>query len=245
MKYLPVFVFGLALVFTNHIKAQTKPKPAKSAIKPSTAVSNKPLLKTHADSASYALGMNIAQSLNTDIGNLNTKLIAQGLQDVFNKKTPLFDGEAIYSILTSYSEKTKEEKAQLVVKEGEAFLQKNKTKPAIITTPSGLQYEVIKEGTGLSPAAYDTVTVHYRGSLLDGTEFDASYDRQEPLTIKLGNVIPGWTEGLQLMKVGSKYKFYIPHQLGYGLHGAPPTIPAGSVLIFEVELLDFKKPAQP
>ena len=232
MKYLSIPAFAFCFLLSADISAQSNPSQSVSSTAP---VVN---LKTEADSASYALGMNIAQSLNQDLGNLNTKLIAQGLQDVFDKKTPKFDDATIYSILSSYSSKVLEEKAQAKQKE---FFDTVTTKPGIKSTASGLQYEVIKQGTGVKPTASDSVTVHYRGTLPDGTEFDASYERGEPLTIQLGNVIPGWTEGVQLMSVGSKYKFYVPYHLGYGLRGAPPTIPGGSPLIFEIELLDVKK----
>ena len=130
-------------------------------------------------------------------------------------------------------------KAKPNITAGEKFLAQNKTKPGVKTTASGLQYEVIKEGTGVKPTAADTVVAHYSGKLLNGTEFDNSYKRGQPLTIPVSGVIKGWTEALQMMSVGSKYKLYIPYQLGYGLNDMGP-IPAGSVLIFEVELLDVK-----
>lgn len=223
------------LFFITSVKAQSK-----TPVKPTApaTVQKEVVLKTESDSASYALGMNIAQSLNQDLGDLNTKLIAQGLQDVFDKKPMKFDEAEIYTILSTYSQKILEEKASVRQKE---FFDQNKGIAGLKTTTSGLQYEVIKEGAGAKPAASDSVTVHYRGTLPDGTEFDASYERNEPLTLQLGNVIPGWTEGVQLMSVGSKYKFYIPYELGYGLRGAPPAIPGGSPLIFEIELLDVKK----
>jgi len=123
---------------------------------------------------------------------------------------------------------------------GTAFLEQNKTKSGIITTASGLQYEIITAGTGIKPTAQDSVTCNYMGTLLDGTEFDNSYKRGEPITFNLGGVIRGWTEGLQLMSEGAKYKFYVPYALGYGAHDYGP-IPGGSVLIFEVDLLKVIK----
>ena len=126
------------------------------------------------------------------------------------------------------------------IEEGRKFLAQNKLKPGVITTASGLQYEVIREGTGIKPAAVDTFVCHYRGTLLNGTEFDASYNRNQPLVMGVSQVIRGWTEGLQLMPVGSKYKFYIPYDLAYGTNDQGP-IPGGSLLVFEVELLDVKK----
>ena len=133
-----------------------------------------------------------------------------------------------------------EAKAKPNISAGQKFLATNKTKQGVRTTPSGLQYEVITEGTGIKPTASDTVVTHYRGTLIDGTEFDNSYNRGQPATFPVGGVIKGWTEALQLMPAGSKYKLYIPHNLAYGTNETGP-IPAGSVLIFEVELLEVKK----
>ncbi len=223
-------------------QTKAKPKPTPSSQKSvATPTAQETALKTLADSASYALGTNIAQNLKNDLGDLNTKLLIRAMQDVFNNGKTLLTEEVAYSTLSSYSEKVQKEKSEAVVKAGQAFLEKNKTRPEVKTTASGLQYEVIKEGSGAKPTAADSVTVHYRGTLTDGTEFDASYNRNEPLTVQLGQVIRGWTEGVQLMTVGSKYKFYIPYELGYGLRGAPPTIPGGSTLIFEIELLKIEK----
>jgi FKBP-type peptidyl-prolyl cis-trans isomerase FklB len=225
---------------------QTKVKPKTAPSKPiATPLVQEPALKTLADSASYALGNNIAHNLKNDLGDLNTNLLIRAMQDVFNNGKSLLTEEIAYSVLSSYSEKVQKEKSEAVVKAGQAFLEKNKARAEVKTTASGLQYEVIKEGSGAKPTAADSVTVHYRGTLTDGTEFDASYNRNEPLTIQLGQVIPGWTEGVQLMTVGSKYKFYVPYELGYGLRGAQPTIPGGSALIFEIELLKISKAANP
>lgn len=231
MKYFFLLAAACLFLFAN-VLAQSKTPAAPATVQKDV------VLKTESDSASYALGMNIAQSLNQDLGDLNTKLVAQGLQDVFDKKPAKFDEAEIYTILSTYSQKVLQQKADVQQKE---FFAQNKGKAGITTTASGLQYEVLKQATGAKPTAQDSVTVHYRGMLPDGTEFDASYEREEPLTIPLGSVIPGWTEGVQLMSVGSKYKFYIPYQLGYGLRGAPPAIPGGSPLVFEIELLDIKK----
>jgi FKBP-type peptidyl-prolyl cis-trans isomerase len=126
--------------------------------------------------------------------------------------------------------------------EGEAFLAKNKARKEVKTTASGLQYEVLTEGTGANPKATDTVTVNYKGTLMDGTTFDSSYDRGQPATFVLNQVIPGWTEGVQLMKVGSKYKFYIPSALGYGERGAGGVIGPNAPLVFEVELVSIGQP---
>ncbi|MBO9594027.1 MAG: FKBP-type peptidyl-prolyl cis-trans isomerase [Niabella sp.] len=241
MKY--VLTIGL-LAGSVSLFAQAKPKPRPATVKKPAAApvaATSPALKTLADSASYAIGVNIAQSIKKDIGDLNTAVMMDAMKATFNGKKPALSDETLMSVMMTYSEKAKEAQSQTTINAGRAFLEKNKTQPGIKTTASGLQYIVLTEGTGAKPAAEDTAICHYRGSLLDSTEFDNSYDRGEPLTIPVSAVIKGWTEGLQLMSKGSKYKFFIPYELGYGLRGAPPTIPGGSVLIFEVELVDVKK----
>jgi FKBP-type peptidyl-prolyl cis-trans isomerase FklB len=144
------------------------------------------------------------------------------------------------ALLNNYMVKLQQDKVKPAIEEGNKFLAQNKLKPGVKTTASGLQYEVITEGQGNKPAAIDTFVAHYRGTLLNGTEFDASYNRGQPLTLGVSQVIRGWTEGLQLMPIGSKYKFWIPYDLGYGVMGQGQ-IPGGALLIFEVELLDVKK----
>ena len=230
---------GLALLASSGF-AQRKPA-AKPMLSKATNNDSIPVLKTMTDSASYALGLNIAQSLKKNLGDLKPSLILQAMKNEFAGKIPFLDEAVTYSVLNKYSAQAKEKEAQATIDEGRAFLATNKTKSGIITTASGLQYEVLKKGTGAIPAAEDTVTVHYRGTLLNGHEFDASYNRNEPLTLPLSSVIKGWIQGVQLMTVGSKYKFDIPYELGYGLRGAPPSIPGGSILIFEIELLSIKK----
>ena len=156
-------------------------------------------------------------------------------------KQPLLNEEAVNMCVNKLMNEVQESKSKPTIEAGKAFLEKNKSKPGVKTTASGLQYEVITEGTGIKPTTVDTFVAHYRGTLLDGTEFDASYNRGQPLVYPVTGVIRGWTEGLQLMAVGSKYKFYIPYNLAYGTNdnGA---IPGGSMLIFELDLLDVKKP---
>jgi FKBP-type peptidyl-prolyl cis-trans isomerase len=150
------------------------------------------------------------------------------------------DEGASQVVLSNYLSAKKSEKANANIATGEKFLAQNKTKPGVKTTPSGLQYEVLTEGSGASPTAADQVTVNYKGTLLDGTEFDNSYKRGQPITFALNGVIPGWTEGLQLMTPGSKYRFWIPYNLGYGANGYS-SIPGGALLVFEVELIEVKK----
>jgi FKBP-type peptidyl-prolyl cis-trans isomerase len=189
--------------------------------------------------ASYALGMNIGSSLAVDGITPNPKQFLKGMNDVISGgKTRFTEDEAIQIIQTAYSAMMDKRSSEDMQK-GIDFLVKNGKKAGVITTSSGLQYEVIKEGTGAKPDASDIVKVNYEGMLIDGMTFDSS--GSTPVEFPLNQVISGWTEGVQLMSVGSKYKFYIPSELGYGAMGAPPMIPPNSVLIFEVELLDINK----
>jgi FKBP-type peptidyl-prolyl cis-trans isomerase FklB len=229
-------VFSCLLVVFASVVAQ----PGKPAAKPAA----KPLLKTLNDSASYAIGVSMASFYKQQgITGLSTSLIARAINDVYGNKPTLLQEGSANEIMNKVMMKIQEDKVKPAVEAGNTFCSENKKRPGVKTTASGLQYEVIKEGTGIKPTALDTFVAHYRGTLLNGTQFDASYDRGQPLTLPVTSVIRGWTEGLQLMPVGSTYKFYIPHNLAYGLfdNGA---IPGGSTLVFEVELLDVKKRSQ-
>lgn len=203
-------------------------------------------LKTATDSASYAIGVstgaNYKENLKTFPGgeaNLDV-LIAGFVQAIKGDSTKMSMEEAQAYLQTYFVEAQAREAAKLK-EEGEKFLTENKAKEGVITTPSGLQYKVEVEGTGAKPTAEDQVKVHYTGTLLDGTKFDSSLDRGEPLVFGVGNVIKGWTEGLQIMPVGSKYTFWIPSDLGYGERGAGQDIKPNSVLKFEIELLEIVK----
>ena len=198
-------------------------------------------LKNANDSASYAIGIGIANFYgHQGIQHLNTDLIARAIRDIFNDTTVLLNDDQANKVIMDYLGKIELEKAKPVIEEGERFLAENKKKPGVITTSSGLQYEILKKGTGAMPADTATVLCHYKGELLNGEEFDNSYNRGEPMSFKVNGVIEGWTEALKLMRVGSTYKLYIPHYLAYGTMDRNP-IPGGSVLIFEVELLDIQK----
>lgn len=188
--------------------------------------------------ASYAFGMSIGTSLkNAGMTELDYNEMIKGMQDVIkDKKTTLTIEEAQMLIQNAISE-AQNRSAAANQEKGQKFLADNGKKPNVKTTASGLQYEVIKEGTGAHPKETDVVTVHYTGSTIDGKVFDSSIERNEPATFTLSEVIPGWTEGLQLMTVGSKYKFYIPSELAYGPMGAGGIIGPNETLIFEVELL--------
>ncbi len=231
----------LLLAGFSALNAQTTKPTTKTVVKPVTQPVK--VLKTTNDSISYVLGeiaaFNLVQQGLGEI-KINNTVFMRALNDILGKKQTLLDDVTANVLLNNYMVKLQQEKCKPAIDEGNKFLAQNKLKPGIKTTASGLQYEVIAEGQGIKPAAVDTFVAHYRGTLLNGTEFDASYNRNQPLTLGVSQVIPGWTEGLQLMPVGSKYKFYIPYNLGYGVMGQGQ-IPGGALLIFEVELLDVKK----
>ncbi|HET6994999.1 MAG TPA: FKBP-type peptidyl-prolyl cis-trans isomerase [Chitinophagaceae bacterium] len=191
--------------------------------------------------SSYAIGLNNATFFKQQgITNFDTAIIGKALRDVLGNKPSQLDDQAATKVMNKMIILRQEEMAKPVIEAGRMFLANNKKRPGVKVTKSGLQYEIIRQGKGIRPLKTDTFICHYRGKLTDGTEFDASYNRNEPLRLGVSQVIRGRTEGLQLMPVGSKYKFYIPYELAYGPFDNPP-IPGGSVLIFEVELLNVKK----
>ncbi len=209
------------------------------------AFSADPSLATQKQRASYGVGMNVGKSFKHEMIDLDLDAFTRGFKDVMtDAKLGLTDAElneAMSKLRTDVQQKVSEagEKSK---KEGTDFLAKNKTEKGVQTTPSGLQYIVIKEGTGPTPKETDTVKVNYRGTLINGTEFDSSYARNEPAVFPVNGVIKGWVEALQKMKVGSKWKLFIPSDLAYG-ENAQGQIPANATLIFEVELLGIEKPA--
>jgi FKBP-type peptidyl-prolyl cis-trans isomerase FklB len=224
--------------------------PAKTPAKPSTT---KPLvLTTQKDKQSYAIGLNIGKSLHRDSVDIDPKILLRGLQDAVNDgKSLLTDDEiktTMMALQTDVRQKQEAKRQALIEsnkKEGQTFLAANATKEGVVTLPSGLQYKILKEGTGSKPTASDTVVCNYRGTLLDNTEFDSSYKRGQPATFPVGRVIKGWTEALQLMPVGSKWQLFIPADLAYGERGQGPVIGPNATLIFEVELLSIQeKPKQ-
>ncbi len=207
------------------------------------AADEKPLA-TQKEKASYGVGMNVGKSFKSDLIELDVDAFFRGFKDALaGTKPALTEAELEQAMLALRADVTKksEERVATNKKAGEDFLAKNKADKNVKSTESGLQYTVLKEGTGALPKATDTVKVHYRGSLLDGTEFDSSYKRNEPATFPVNQVIKGWTEALQKMKVGSKWKVFIPSDLAYGDQGQPPQIPPASVLVFEIELLEIEK----
>ncbi|MGB8357466.1 MAG: FKBP-type peptidyl-prolyl cis-trans isomerase [Bacteroidales bacterium] len=195
------------------------------------------------DSLAYSLGIASYFYYMGDSLNINPVLFAKGMIDAENKKNTL-DEQTAQGFVMSYMQNRQAEKMKMQygknIDEGEKFLAENKKREGVKETASGLQYEVITMGTGARPGPEETVKVHYTGTLMDGTKFDSSIDRNEPATFGVNQVIKGWQEGIQLMPVGSKFKFYVPYELAYGANGTGP-IPPYSTLIFEVELLDIIK----
>ncbi len=201
-------------------------------------------LETPAQKASYGIGLNMGKSLAQEgMGDLDSRAVAQGIDDALGKKEQQLTDEELmeaFAFLQTRAEEKMAETNREAVAAGEKFLEDNAKREGVKTTESGLQYEVLKEAEGPKPTADDVVTVHYEGSLTDGTVFDSSIKRGTPIDLPVGGVIPGWVEGLQLMSVGEKYKLYIPSELAYGEQSPSPLIPANSVLVFELELLDIK-----
>lgn len=192
---------------------------------------------------SYALGMDVGESLKRLDTGIDLDAFMKAIEDSLKDKELLLTREEASKIKKDFFMKIQKEVSEKNIKEGEAFLAENKKKKGVITTDSGLQYMVIKEGDGRKPKETDRVKVHYRGTLIDGTEFDSSHKRGQPATFQVKGVIPGWTEALQLMKEGSKYRIFVPSKLAYGERGAGPQIGPNSTLIFEVELLSIEENA--
>ena len=192
------------------------------------------------DKVSYALGMSIGRQLQQmNAAEVNVDDFAQAIKDVFASKTSLTDSEAQQAVQDFFQRKA-EEQADAAKAEGEAFLAENAKKEGVVSLPSGLQYQVLREGDGRKPAATDQVECHYEGTLINGQVFDSSYQRGQTATFGLNQVIAGWTEGLQLMQEGAKYRFFIPYHLAYGERGAGQSIPPFATLIFDVELVKVK-----
>ena len=230
--------------------SQTPPKSAAKppAAKPGAAVAKKPTvltLKTPKDKASYAIGLNIGKSMHKDSVDIDPSILVRGLKDgLAGSKALLTDDEVRAAMVALQTDLRKKQEEKMLVqgeankREGEAFLTENKTKDGVVTLASGLQYKILKEGTGPKPAATDTVVCNYKGTLLDNTEFDSSYKRG-PATFPVSGVIKGWTEALQLMPVGSKWQLFIPSDLAYGPPGKGGIGP-NATLVFEVELMSIQ-----
>lgn len=255
MKQLSA-LFVTALLATGAALAQDKPQDqpkattvqpeAQAQAQPQAAQGNKPAALQ--DRASYIIGLNLGQSLTSQDVPVTADLIIQGLRDGLSGATPLLTPEEIQAAMQEFQQQlmtAQQSKMQAVgetnMKASQTFLDQNKAKAGVKTTASGLQYEVINEGSGESPKPTDRVTVHYRGTLPDGTVFDSSYDRNQPATFPVNGVIPGWVEALQLMKPGAKYKLVIPPALAYGEKGAGGQIGPNQALVFDVELISVDK----
>ena len=206
-----------------------------------------PQFKDQKDKVSYSIGMQIGFNLGRQKVDINPDVLAAGIKDALANK-PLLTPDQVKDVMAQFEKDMEQKQKQLGEKnktEGAKFLEDNKKKPDVKTTASGLQYKVIKDGTGTQPKATDMVTVNYRGTLIDGTEFDSSYKRGQPATFPVNGVIKGWTEALQLMKQGSKYQLFIPSGLAYGERAMGSDIGPNSTLIFEVELQEVKPPPTP
>ncbi len=226
MKLITGIITGAALAFVSGNFAAETAKP----------------MTTDKEKASYGVGMNVGKRFKTDSIDLDLEAFIRGIKDTMTGAQPAIPEADVEKALDQLRKDVAEKAAQQgekYKKEGEEFLAKNKKEKSVTTLPSGLQYIVLKEGTGPIPKATDKVSVHYKGTLLDGTEFDSSYKRNQPAEFPVQGVIKGWVEALQKMKVGSKWKLFIPSELAYGENGAGQ-IPPNAVLIFEVELLEIK-----
>jgi len=222
--------FSIVVVLAFAVSALAEDKP--------------PQLKDLKDKASYAIGLNVGFNFKRQNVELNQDAFLAGMKDALNNRKPLLSEQEVRETMMAFEKDMQQKQQQGAQKnqaEADKFLAENKTKEGVKTTASGLQYKVLKEGNGQQPKASDTVTVNYRGTLLDGTEFDSSYKRGQPATFPVGGVIKGWTEALQLMKIGSKYQLFIPPNLAYG-EQARGAIPANAMLTFEVELMGVTSP---
>ena len=204
-------------------------------------------LKDQKDKVSYSIGMQIGFNLARQKVDINTDMLAAGIKDSIAGK-PQLNPDQVKEVMATFEkdmEQKQKDSGEKNKAEGAKFLEENKKKEGVKTTASGLQYKVLKDGNGAQPKTTDTVTVNYRGTLINGTEFDSSYKRGQPATFPVNGVIKGWTEALQLMKVGSKYQLFIPSELAYGERSVSPDLAANSTLIFEVELMDAKAAPSP
>ena len=230
-KILLIFLFPLVFSSCDKIRAFMEKQPSAK-------------VETEEEKASYFLGYILAENTKKSEESLQGPAFTQGVWDNINNKAHRLSPEEIKAIHDKIrqkaSKRAKQQEGEKSKMEGEKFLEENKKRETVQVTVSGLQYEVLSEGKGKKPTGDSVVEVHYRGTLINGKEFDSSYKRNASISFPLNGVIKGWTEGLQLMKEGAKYKFYIPPQLGYGEKGAGPSIPPHATLIFEVELIQVK-----
>ena len=228
----------IGVVITTFAQAQAKKPVAvkKAIITKQTA----PVFKNSIDSFSYAIGIEGASYYKSQgADKVNTEMVRKAFDDVFNNKPILLTSEICNMTVQKKLQEFMSSKSLVEKEKGQKFLAENKKRQGVIELPNGLQYEIIKAGTGEKPKATDTVKAHYVGTTIDGKEFDNSYKRGEPLEIPVSGVIQGWVQALQMMPVGSKWKLYIPSELGYGDRGAGGAIPGGATLIFDIELIEI------
>ena len=230
MKQLAMFVVGIGFLFSG-LNAQTDTT-----------------MKTEKAKVSYIIGTDIGKNLKKQSIDVDPDLLFMGIKDGLMDNKLLLPDSVIQTCMAAFQQEMMAKQTAMSAKlaeknmeEGKAFLEANKKRDSVVTLPSGLQYKILVKGTGKTPSVDDTVTTHYKGMLIDGTEFDNSYKRGEPATFPVKGVIPGWTEALQLMPVGSKWELFIPSELAYGERGAGQVIGPNSTLIFEVELLSISK----
>jgi len=204
-------------------------------------------LESLKEKESYSIGYQVGLSMMRDGVEVDIDILIQGLQDAISEKDPLLSNEETRGIIVARKERAREANMQKLLEtraknaeESQKFLAENVKKQGIMTTESGLQYKILKAGEGISPESKDTVTVHYKGTFIDGEEFDSSYSKGEPQSFQASRVIKGWTEALQMMKVGAKWKIFLPPRLAYGQKGEGETIPPNKVLVFEIELLSVE-----
>jgi FKBP-type peptidyl-prolyl cis-trans isomerase len=259
MKTNLILIFAVALAGCTATKPA--PKPAATTVTnaaPAATTTNPPpsVFKSDREKVGYALGLNLGanlannwkrQGLKTDAFDLDT--FARGLKDSLGGGQPLLTPQETRAVLMAFQKTIMDQRKQQALANkdaGDKFLADNKTKPGVVTLPDGLQYKVLAEGSGDSPKASDTVSVNYRGTFIDGTEFDSSYKRGQPATFRVGGVIHGWTEALQLMKPGARWQLFIPAGLAYGEPGMQPGIPPNSALVFDLELVSVaSQPSAP
>jgi len=221
--------------------AQAQPTPTRPAPPAAAAPAAAVEFKTLDEQASYAIGMDVGRSLVADAPELNPDIVARGVIDAMRKAKPLLSDAHMREVMDLFSAHKAGPAEEKTLKEGQAFLAANKSKPGVVTTDSGLQYFVIKTGTGKTPMATDVVQVHYHGMLIDGKVVDSSVDRMKPAEFPVNKVIPAWTEALQKMKVGDKWRLYVPSRLAYGPQGTEDgKIPPFAALLFDIELLEVK-----